>query len=84
MTASRYQNAKGGLNNAGRKHFGVKRPVPSGVNPRRISYAARFGNMKGPERENGKPTRLLLSLRKWGFGSKAAARAFAAKHKNKN
>ena len=32
MTASRYQNAKGGLNNAGRKHYGVKRPVHSGVN----------------------------------------------------
>ena len=84
MTASRYQNPKGGLNDAGRKHYGVKRPVHSGVNPRRISFAARFGAMAGPERKNGEPTRLLLSLRKWGFSSKAAARAFAAKHKGKS
>jgi hypothetical protein len=31
--------------------------------------------------ENGKPTRLKLALKKWGFGSKEAARNFANKHK---
>ena len=85
MVASRFQNANGGLNRAGRKHFHVKAPVKSGVNPRRVMYAARFGHMQGPEYDsNKKPTRLLLSLRKWGFPSKAAARAFAAKHKQKH
>ena len=37
----------------------------------------RMGNMKGPERKNGKPTRLLLSLRAWGASSKADARSKA-------
>lgn len=84
MAVKKYQNSKGGLNDAGRKHFHVKRPVKSGTNPRRVSYAARFAGMAGPERDSkGNPTRLLLSLRQWGFGSKAAARAFAAKHKQK-
>jgi len=83
MAAKRYQNPKGGLNDAGRKHFGVKRPVKSGVNPRRISFAARFAGMKGPEKKNGKPTRLGLALKAWGFSSKAAARKFANTHKKK-
>jgi hypothetical protein len=30
--------------------------------------------MRGPEYKNGKPTRLLLSLRAWGASSKADAR----------
>ncbi len=37
MVAKKFQNPSGGLNDAGRKKFGVKRPVKSGVNPRRIS-----------------------------------------------
>jgi hypothetical protein len=31
--------------------------------------------------ENGKPTRLKLALKAWGFGSKEAARNFAQRHK---
>ena len=38
MVASRFQNANGGLNRAGRKHFHVKAPVKSGVNPRREKF----------------------------------------------
>ena len=30
--------------------------------------------MRGPEYKNGKPTRLLLSLKAWGASSKADAR----------
>jgi hypothetical protein len=38
--------------------------------------------MKGPlVDENGKPTRLKLALKAWGFGSKEAARKFANTHK---
>ena len=72
------KNPKGGLNAKGREGTGMKAPVKSGDNPRRASFLARMGNMKGPERdEKGKPTRLLLSLRVWGASSKADARAKA-------
>mgnify|MGYP006969385029 FL=1 len=88
MVAKRYQNPKGGLNKAGREYFkrkegaNLKAPVKSGVNPRRVSFAARFADMKGPMKdENGKPTRKALALKAWGFGSVEAARNFAAKHK---
>jgi hypothetical protein len=78
------QNPKGGLNARGRASYKkqtggtLKAPVKSGDNPRRASFLARMGNMKGPERDaKGKPTRLLLSLRAWGASSKADARAKA-------
>ena len=82
MTLKKYQNPKGGLNTAGRKHFGVKAPVSKGTNPRRISFAARFAGMKGPMKDSkGRPTRKALALKKWGFGSVEAARNFARRHK---
>ena len=78
------QNPKGGLNARGRASYKkqtggtLKAPVKSGDNPRRASFLARMGNMRGPERDaKGKPTRLLLSLRAWGASSKADARAKA-------
>jgi hypothetical protein len=75
------KNPKGGLNQRGRDSYKggtLKPPVKSGNNPRRASFLARMGNMKGPERdEKGKPTRLLLSLQAWGASSKADARAKA-------
>lgn len=83
-----HKNPKGGLTEAGRKYFerkeggNLQAPVKSGTNPRRISFAARFAGMKGPlVDENGKPTRLKLALKAWGFSSKEQARAFANKHK---
>jgi hypothetical protein len=83
-----HKNPKGGLTEAGRKYFerkeggNLQAPVKSGVNPRRVSFAARFGGMAGPlVDENGKPTRLKLALKAWGFSSKEQARAFANKHK---
>ena len=75
------KNPKGGLNQKGRDSYKkgtLKPPVKSGDNPRRASFLARMGNMKGPERDaKGKPTRLLLSLKAWGASSKASARAKA-------
>jgi len=77
------KNPKGGLNAAGRasarkQGMNLKAPVKSGDNPRRASFLARMGNMKGPERDSkGNPTRLLLSLKAWGASSKADARAKA-------
>ena len=81
MVAKRYQSPSGGLNARGRKKFGVKAPVRKGTNSRCVSFAARFSGMKGPMKKNGKPTRKALALKKWGFGSVAAARKFASRHK---
>jgi len=76
------QNPKGGLNAAGRASLkaagqDIKAPVKSGDNPRRASFLARMGNMPGPERKDGEPTRLLLSLKAWGASSKEDARSKA-------
>jgi hypothetical protein len=73
------KNASGGLNAKGRasakaEGMNLKAPVKSGDNPRRASFLARMGNMSGPEMKDGEPTRLLLSLKKWGASSKAQAR----------
>jgi len=88
MVAKKYQNPKGGLNAAGRKHFkktegsNLKRPVKSGTNPRRVSFAARFSGMKGAMKDSkGRPTRKALALRAWGFRSVESARNFANRHK---
>ena len=72
------KNPKGGLNAKGRASYKggtLRPPVKRGDNPRRASFLARMGNMPGPEYKDGKPTRLLLSLRAWGASSKADARA---------
>ena len=48
-----HKNPKGGLTAKGRAFFkkkegaNLKPPVKRGVNPRRISFAARFAGMKG-------------------------------------
>ena len=71
------KNPKGGLNAKGRASYKggtLRPPVKRGDNPRRASFLARMGNMRGPEYKDGKPTRLLLSLRAWGASSKADAR----------
>lgn len=83
------KNPKGGLNERGRRSaraqgMNLKRPVKSGDNPRRASFLARMGGMPGPERKNGKPTRLLLSLRAWGASSKADAKRKAAAISKRN
>jgi hypothetical protein len=83
------KNPEGGLNEAGRRSakaqgMNLKRPVKSGDNPRRASFLARMGNMPGPERKNGEPTRLLLSLNAWGADSKAEARRIAANISKRN
>ena len=93
MVAKKFQNPKGGLNEAGRKFF--KRTTGANLKPptkttkrgtkdfkRRVSFASRFAGMKGPERdEKGRPTNLLKALQRWGFRSKESARNFANRHK---
>jgi hypothetical protein len=83
------KNPKGGLNAKGRasaksEGMNLKAPVKSGDNPRRASFLARMGNMPGPEYKDGKPTRLLLSLRAWGASSKADAKKKAAAISKRN
>lgn len=84
------QNKKGGLNAKGRASYNaqtggnLKAPVKGGINPRRISFAARFAGMAGPmKKPNGDPTRKALALKAWGFGSVESARKFANTHKKK-
>lgn len=82
----------GGLNAKGRASYHaetggtLKAPVKSGDNPRRASFLARMSGMPGPEYKDGKPTRLLLSLKAWGASSKADAKqkAAAISKRNKN
>ena len=90
MVAKKYQNPKGGLNAAGRAFFkrkegsNLKRPLKTGTSPRRVSFAARFGGMPGALKDKkGRPTRLKLALKAWGFGSKESARNFARRNKKK-
>ena len=90
MVKKMYQNPKGGLNAAGRAFFkrtegsNLKRPLKSGTSPRRVSFAARFGGMKGPMKDSkGRPTRKALALRAWGFRCQESARNFARRNKKK-
>ena len=85
-----HKNPKGGLTQKGRDYFkrkegsNLKAPVKSGVNPRRVSFAARFAGMKGPMKDSkGRPTRKALALKAWGFRNEESARNFANKHKKK-
>jgi len=74
------KNAKGGLNEKGRKSYEASHPGSNLKPPvsakearkspkaasRRKSFCARMGGMPGPMiGDNGKPTRKALSLRKW-------------------
>ena len=91
---SEHKDPKGGLTPAGRRYFkkkegaNLKPPVKDTTKAgskrfrRKVSFAARFAGMKGPMKdEKGRPTRKALALKAWGFGSVAAARNFANRHK---
>jgi len=60
---------------------GMGSKLTSGTSPRRISFACRFGSMQGDMKDkDGSPSKLAKALKKWGFGSKEAARNFCRKH----
>ena len=65
-----HKSRTGGLTAAGRKKYNsatgsnLKAPQPEG-GPRKRSFCARMGGVKGPMRKNGKPTRKALALKKW-------------------
>ena len=54
----------------------------SGTNSRRVSFACRFAGMAGAMKDaKGEPTKKAMALKKWGFGSVAAASSFCSKNK---
>ena len=62
----------------------LNKRATSGTSPKRVSFACRFGGMAGSlKNSKGEPTKLKMALKKWGFGSKEAARSFSNKHKKK-
>jgi hypothetical protein len=78
-TPKKFQNPKGGLNQAGRDHYNRKTggnlqaPVSAKAaksSPkkaaRRKSFCARMKGVKGPMKDSkGRPTRKALALSKW-------------------
>ena len=63
---------------------GMGKRLTSGTSPRRVSFACRFAGMKGPMKDSkGEPTKKAMALKKWGFGSVAAASSFCQKNKSK-
>ena len=90
-----HKSPTGGLTAKGRAYFkakghNLKAPVTGKVKrgskaaKRRKSFCARMSGVKGAMKDSkGRPTRKALALKKWGFGSVAAARNFAARHKKK-
>ena len=61
------KNPKGGLNQKGRDSYKkgtLKPPVKSGDNPRRASFLARMGGMKGPERDAKAKARAITKRNK--------------------
>ena len=86
---AKHKSPTGGLNAAGRRAAkrqgsNLKAPVKSGDNPRRASFLARMGAGRGADYKDGKPTRKLLALRKWGASSSADARKKAKAISNRN
>ena len=56
----------------------------SGKGKRRVSFACRFAGMAGAMKDaQGTPTKKAIALKKWGFGSVAAAKSFCNKNKEK-
>ena len=58
--------------------------LTSGTSKRRVSFACRFAGMAGAMKDNkGRPTKKAMALKKWGFGSIAAAKSFCNSNKEK-
>ena len=66
MTKKAHRAPGGGLNEAGRRLFercdggNLRRPIKKGTSPRRVSFAVRFGGMKGKERNPTERKRPLV------------------------
>jgi len=75
LKIGKHKSRSGGLTKAGREKYNretgsnLKAPQPKG-GPRKKSFCARMGGVKGPMEKNGKPTRKALALRKWNCREK--------------
>ena len=82
------KNKKGGLSASGRARY--NRATGSNLRPpvktrpdtlteyrRKGSFLVRMGSSRGQLYKGGKPTRLLLSLRAWGYKGKSKQEAVA-------
>lgn len=85
--AGKYQNPKGGLNDAGRKHFGVKAGVKNyssasdGDKKRWVKWALRFTKTPRPLKDDqGRPTRYASMFTAWGEPVPTSAGAVSAVH----
>lgn len=86
--AGAYQNPNGGLNDAGRKHFGVKKGVTNyssaseGEKKRWVRWALRFTKTPRPLKDDqGRPTRYALMFKAWGEAVPTSDSAVHAVHK---
>lgn len=87
FAAERHEDPKGGLNAAGRKHFGVKKGVTSYSSAseedrkRWVRWALRFTKTPKPLVKDGKPTRYALMFHAWGEPVPTTPAAVSAVHK---
>ena len=82
------KNPRGGLTSSGRSRYNratgsnLRPPVKSRPDTlteyrRKGSFLVRMGSSRGQLYKGGKPTRLLLSLRAWGYKGKSKQEAVA-------
>jgi hypothetical protein len=86
LTDASYEKSNRKMRSEYTKETGKKlgKRLLKGKNKRRVSFACRFGGMKGPMKDSkGRPTRKARALKKWGFGSVEAARSFCKNNKKK-
>lgn len=85
--AGKHEDPKGGLNAAGRKHFGVKKGVTNYSSAseedkkRWVRWALRFTKNPKPLKKDGKVTRYALMFRAWGEPVPSSPAAVSAVHK---
>jgi hypothetical protein len=82
------KNPRGGLSSSGRARYNratgsnLRPPVKSRPDTlseyrRKGSFLVRMGSSRGQLYKGGKPTRLLLSLRAWGYKGRSKSEAVA-------
>ena len=86
ITSSAYEAQNKKMRSTYTKETGKKlgKRLTTGKNSRRVSFACRFAGMAGAMKDSkGEPTKKAMALKKWGFGSVAAARSFCNSNKKK-
>ncbi len=84
ITEKAYEKQNRSMRSKHKKETGktLNTRATSGTSPKRVAFACRFGGMAGGMKDSsGGPSKLAMALKKWGFGSKDAARSFCSKNK---